>query len=214
MNHAALTGAAILMSVSSAAFAQTNTTPTRPPDATAPMKTLTGGSQASVPDLQQQLTTNLQQSGFTDVKIMPGSFIVQATDKTGHRVNMFLSPDSVTEVTAVDTNDQTGRTVAGGSFTSVPAKDDLSSKVIGLDVYNNANQNIGTIKDVAYNGDGVRAYIVGVGGFLSMGDHYIAVRPSAITLSYNAGEKQWHAAMDATADQLKAAPEYKYPSNS
>ena len=92
--------------------------------------------------------------------------------------------------------------------------DELSSKVVGLDVYNSANQNIGTIKDVAYNGTSVNGYVIGVGGFLGMGDHYIAVRPSAVKLNYDAKDKKWHASMDANADQLKAAPEYKYPSNS
>ena len=104
--------------------------------------------------------------------------------------------------------------VAGGMFTSVPADEGLSSNVVGLDVYNSANQDIGTIKDVAFTATGVKAYIVGVGGFIGMGEHYVAVRPSAITLSYNAGEKKWHAVMDANADQLKAAPEYKYSTNS
>ena len=87
----------------------------------------------------------------------------------------------------------------------------MSSKIVGLDVYNKTNQDIGTIKDIAFNSNGVRAYIVGVGGFLGLGDHYVAVRPSALQVSYNAAEKKWHAAMDTNADQLKKAPEYKYP---
>ena len=99
-------------------------------------------------------------------------------------------------------------------FTTVPAKDDLTSSVIGLDIYNGANEDIGTIKDIAFGVAGVQAYIVGVGGFLGLGDHYVAVRPSAITLSYDDGAKKWHAAMDAGAAELKAAPEFKYPSAS
>jgi len=51
-----------------------------------------------------------------------------------------------------------------------------------------------------------------VGGVLGMGDHYVAVRLSAIKLSYDAKDKKWHTSMDANADQLKAAPEFKYPS--
>ena len=101
-----------------------------------------------------------------------------------------------------------------GMFTNVPANDELSSSVVGLDVYNNANQDIGTIKDVAFNSSGLNSYIIGVGGFLGMGDHYVAVRPSAISLTFNASDKKWHATMNANADQLKAAPEYKYPSRS
>jgi hypothetical protein len=90
----------------------------------------------------------------------------------------------------------------------------MSSKVVGLTVYNATNQNIGTIKDMAFAGRTVQAYIVGVGGFLGMGDHYVAVRPSAVKITWNAGDKTWHAALDTTADALKAAPEYKYPSAS
>ena len=102
----------------------------------------------------------------------------------------------------------------GGTFTSIPAKDGLSSKVVGIDVYNNANQNIGTIKDVAFNGKQVNGYILAVGGFLGLGDHYVAVRPGALDLSYNSSDNKWHAKMNITADQLKAAPEYKYPAKS
>jgi hypothetical protein len=132
---------------------------------------------------------------------------------------MFIGPNSSTEVTTIgsnaqpsDSNAANAATSSGGMFTSVPAKDELSSRVVGLDVYNNAKQDIGTIKDVAYNGDSVSGYVIGVGGFLGIGDHYVAVRPSAVKLSYDAKDSKWHASMDANADQLKAAPEFKYPS--
>jgi hypothetical protein len=36
-----------------------------------------------------------------------------------------------------------------------------------------------------------------------MGEHYVVVRPSAI--SFNAKDNKWHATMNANADQLKAA---------
>jgi hypothetical protein len=45
-----------------------------------------------------------------------------------------------------------------------------------------------------------------------MGDHYVVVRPSAINL--DARDNQWQATMNVNADQLKAAPEYKYSSKS
>jgi hypothetical protein len=44
-----------------------------------------------------------------------------------------------------------------------------------------------------------------------MGDRYVAICPSAIKLGYDAKDKKWHASMDAKADQLKAALEFKYP---
>jgi len=93
-------------------------------------------------------------------------------------------------------------------FTYVPAKDELSSNVVGLDVYNEDKQNIGTIKDIALDPGGLYGYIVSVGGFLGMGDHYVVVRPAAIR--FDAKDNKWHATMKVNADQLKAAPEYEY----
>ena len=65
-------------------------------------------------------------------------------------------------------------------FTYVPAKDELSSNVVGLAVYNEDKQNIGTIKDIALDAGGLYGYIVSVGEFIGMGDHYVVARPSAI----------------------------------
>jgi hypothetical protein len=216
MKKTTLVAAAILTTVSSLALAQSPT----PNSGSAPAAATATSPQPGGSSLRQQLTSSLQQSGFTNIKVVADSFLVQANDKSGNPVTMFIGPHSATEVTTVGSNDQASDSAAtnagahtGGMFTSLPAKDELSSKVVGLDVYNNANQNIGTIKDVAYNGTSVNGYIIGVGGFLGMGDHYVAVRPSAIKLSYDAKDKKWHASMDANADQLKAAPEYKYPSN-
>ena len=214
MKKTTLVAAAILTTVSSVALAQAASTNST----SAPAPATANNTQASGPNLRQQLTNNLQQSGFTNIKVVPDSFLVQATDKSGNPVTMFIGPTSSTEVTTVGSNSQAsdsngGNTGAsGGMFTSLPAKEELSSKVVGLDVYNNANQDIGTIKDVAYNGNSVSAYVIGVGGFLGMGDHYVAVRPSAVKLSRDAKDGKWRASMDANADQLKAAPEFKYPS--
>jgi sporulation protein YlmC with PRC-barrel domain len=100
-----------------------------------------------------------------------------------------------------------------GMFVNVPAQEQLSSNVVGLDVYNSANDNIGKIKDVAFDANGVKAYILSVGGIAGVGSHYVAVDPSAMRISYDANAKKWHAAMNSNADSLKAAPEYKYSSN-
>jgi sporulation protein YlmC with PRC-barrel domain len=100
----------------------------------------------------------------------------------------------------------------GGMFIYVPAHDELSSNVVGLDVYNKDKRNIGTIKDIALDASGLNGYIVDVGGFLGMGDHYVVVRPSAI--SFNTKDNKWHAKMNVNADQLKAAPVYKYSNKS
>ena len=45
------------------------------------------------------------------------------------------------------------------------AHDELSSNVVGLDVYNKDMQNIGTIKDIALDASGVQGYISVLEGF-------------------------------------------------
>jgi hypothetical protein len=198
------------MLLSSAAMAQTPTTPLPAQPTQAQPQVSSTATPGAKP--QQQIKADLLKAGFTDVTMMPDSFLVQAKDKSGAPVVMMIKPDSVAEVVDLGgaTPNQAG--MAGGTFTTVPAAGEMSSKVVGLDVHNNADQDIGSIKDIAYNGSAIKAYIIGVGGFLGMGDHYVAVNPSSVRITYDANAKTWHATMNTTADQLKAAPEFKYPS--
>ena len=56
-----------------------------------------------------------------------------------------------------------------------------TSKMIGLDVYNEQNEKLGDINEIILDKDGkVLGYVVGVGGFLGMGEHDILVEPSKI----------------------------------
>ena len=89
-----------------------------------------------------------------------------------------------------------------------------SDKVEGTAVYGPDDQKIGSIERVMIDKkSGKVSYaVLSFGGFLGIGDHYVVVRPSAVTVSYNTSDSKWHATMNASADQLKAAPEYKYPS--
>jgi sporulation protein YlmC with PRC-barrel domain len=51
-----------------------------------------------------------------------------------------------------------------------------ASKLMGLDVYNEANEKLGDINELIVDKDGkVNAVVIGVGGFLGMGEHDIAV---------------------------------------
>jgi hypothetical protein len=55
-------------------------------------------------NLRQQVRQNMAAAGFTDIKVMPGSFLVRAKDKSGNPVMMIINPDSVTAVTALTAN--------------------------------------------------------------------------------------------------------------
>ena len=117
-----------------------------------------------------------------------------------------------------------------------------ASKLIGVNVYNSQNEKIGDINEVLLTSSGnVAGVVLGVGGFLGMGEHDIlvkldqlkfvneprssdatatrrdppnttgAARPSSDTT--RAANEKWypdHAVMNATKDQIKAMPEFKY----
>ena len=51
-----------------------------------------------------------------------------------------------------------------------------ASKLVGVDVYNEGNEKIGDISEIILDKSGkVANVIIGVGGFLGMGEHYVAV---------------------------------------
>lgn len=120
-----------------------------------------------------------------------------------------------------------------------------ASKMSGVKVYNEANENIGSINDLLMDKSGnVKIAVIGVGGFLGMGEHLVAVpydklkfvneavaytgtganpnaKPPATTTTGAAtgtattapsGSKWYpdHAVFNATKDQLKSMPEFKY----
>ena len=96
------------------------------------------------------------------------------------------------------------------TFVSAKPTDVLSYNLVGLNITSNANETIGEIKDLILSQGELSGYIVSVGGFLGMGERYVIVRPSSVKVSYTENDKKWHAVMNATKDQLKTAPEFKY----
>jgi hypothetical protein len=103
-----------------------------------------------------------------------------------------------------------------------------ASKLKGLNVYNSNNEKIGDIDDLIVDQTGkVAAVVIGVGGFLGLGEHDVAVPISELkwdakgagttgtgTANRTSGNDNRgypdHAVLNMTKDQLKAAPEFKY----
>jgi hypothetical protein len=51
-----------------------------------------------------------------------------------------------------------------------------TSKVVGLNVYNDQNENVGSINDLLTDKSGnIKAAVLSVGGFLGMGSRYVAI---------------------------------------
>jgi len=124
-----------------------------------------------------------------------------------------------------------------------------ASKVVGLNVYNAQNENVGSINDLLMDKSGnIKAAVISVGGFLGMGARLVAVpfdkmkfstepvaytgtssnapaggaKPPSTTTTGSSSTSSsasaskpnpWypdHAMFDATKDQLKTMPEFKY----
>ena len=105
---------------------------------------------------------------------------------------------------------QTAVTTTTETFVKAKPTDVLSNNLIGLNVTNEANETIGEIKDLILSQGDLSGYIVSVGGLLGLGERYVIVSPSAVKVSYTENDNKWHAVMNATKDQLKTAPEFKY----
>jgi hypothetical protein len=83
------------------------------------------------------------------------------------------------------------------------------SQVMGKAVYNSANENIGEIEEILMGQDGkVAAAVIGVGGFLGMGERKVAVAfPALKMVSDEAGAMKIMVTIDRPT--LEAAPVYE-----
>jgi sporulation protein YlmC with PRC-barrel domain len=158
---------------------------------------------------------------------------------------------------AAETSSTTTTTTTKTDTTAASYQGDWrASKLVGLKVYNDANESVGSINDMLVDKSGtIKAVVIGVGGFLGMGEHLVAVsfdkvkfsdQPVASTSASNAPatapagtnppssttttgstattpsssssmasskSNPWypdHAVFNASKDELKAMPEFKY----
>lgn len=123
---------------------------------------------------------------------------------------------------AMAQNTQTSRSAAAAPAST--AGQWRTSKLVGVNIYNEQNDKIGEIDDVILNTSGkVDGVVVSVGGFLGMGEHDVLMKMDQIKFvnkagttssgSTSSGSKQWYpdrGTVNATKDQLRAMPQFKY----
>jgi len=99
----------------------------------------------------------------------------------------------------------------GDLMTSVPSSSLTVTDWYKQTVYDPNNNKIGEVMDVLVGPGGqVNAAIVGVGGFLGVGDKDVAVNFNSIKKSVK--DNKVYLTMDTTKDALKNAPGFKYDS--
>jgi hypothetical protein len=86
----------------------------------------------------------------------------------------------------------------------------LATKFKGTDVLGADDKKIGDVSDILFDQNGkIEAYIVGVGGFLGVGEKEVALAPSSFTVvkGQNGGYDKLKVTM--TQEQLKEAANFK-----
>lgn len=93
---------------------------------------------------------------------------------------------------------------------TVVTVDNLASNIIGESVYNSTAENaeeIGEVKDIVINADGAAAsLVVGVGGFLGMGERNVAVDFKTAKWAEKDGDR-W-LVVETTKEQLEGMPPF------
>ena len=84
----------------------------------------------------------------------------------------------------------TGTAPAEAKFSTVSKDEMFSSKLKGLSVTNQKDETVGEITDIAIKNHEIDALILSVGGFLGMGERYVAVSPSSVNVRYDSQEQQ------------------------
>ena len=95
-----------------------------------------------------------------------------------------------------------------------------ASKLEGLEVYNDSNQRLGDIRELLLDRNGqVDAVVIGVGGFLGLREHEVAVPFEEITwvgephhVTEEAMQRPYpqYAVLNVTKDQLLTTPGFEY----
>src|SRR5262245_10401152 len=87
----------------------------------------------------------------------------------------------------------------------------LASSLIGSTVYTPADETVGDINDVIVGLDGkIQGVVIGVGGFLGLGEKDVAVQMDKLTVQpQDANKSNVRLILNSTKADLEAAPEFK-----
>jgi sporulation protein YlmC with PRC-barrel domain len=86
----------------------------------------------------------------------------------------------------------------------------LANRYLGRAVYNDAMEKVGSVNDLVFTKEGgIEAAVIGVGGFLGLGEKNVAVRFDAISIIENPETGDIELRISATEDQLAEAPTFK-----
>lgn len=235
--------AAVALIAAAPAMAQTtNQGTTQPSDTIQTLPPVPGGQGGAT---QQGTGTTAQPIEGTDATEQTA----QPMDETEADVQIVDETDAESDVEIVDTETQSDVEVVDAEAGSMNAMDDLEvqggfvvaqreTNIMGSDlmdanVMTTADESLGSVNDILMDGEGrTLAVVVGVGGFLGIGQKDVAIPVSSVQLifenergadgsavpvsgrveeplSTGAGGEIAYLLVDFTRDQLEEAPEFE-----
>jgi hypothetical protein len=141
--------------------------------------------------------------------LAPAAFAQNATPPSNNAPATETAP--ATPNAATPNPAPTTNSAQTGSYLTEQSPDQVSANTyIGQSVYNGNNESIGKINDLIMQKEGgIVAAVVGVGGFLGIGQKNVAVPINNVTVAQNTQDGTVKLTTSETADSLKAAPEFK-----
>jgi sporulation protein YlmC with PRC-barrel domain len=98
------------------------------------------------------------------------------TPNTNDRTNMAPAASSTSSSPAASSSTSNAPMTSASASNASYQGDWRTSKIVGLNVYNDNNESIGSINDLLTDKNGnIKAVVIGVGGFLGVGEHLVAV---------------------------------------
>ena len=150
-----------------------------------------------------------------DNTMAPAGNTMAPANNTMAPVGNTMAPanDMVTTTTTMDNSMSMRTPMVMSQGYSVMDGDHLASRIMGSTVYtSNADDadTIGDVNDLVIGDDGeISAVVIGVGGFLGMGEKNVAVDFTELEWS-QAADGTFRYVLPTTADQLNTAPEFVF----
>jgi len=141
-----------------------------------------------------------------------GSYAVAQSPAPAPDTRLPTAPPAATGPSGTTTAPMTETMVPGATGNIVwyqRANDDWPvSEIIGTQVLNTAGEDIGDVNELILSNDGkIRAVIIGVGGFLGMGERDVAVAFDSLKIARDKDNDEV-ITVDASKEALKSAPRW------
>lgn len=181
---------------------------------TVPTGDATGGSTTGTAQTDPAMGTDMN-SGTAQTAPATGtdmnSGTAQTAPATGTDMNSGTAQTAPATTPSTDTATSTTTPASEPFVTSQMQDEFLGSNLMGAKVRSAADEDIGDVNDVLFDMQGnARAVVVGVGGFLGIGEKSVAIPFERLTVSRpDANDDDIQVSLETTKDELNAAPEFK-----